>query len=243
MTVVVVVAAGAGGLWFAGRGSHPLTPPPTVVSSTAGTGSYAYSDAGPSHSSQYVWPVLGSYLRDVPTGARVLDLGSGSGGLLASFEGRGWDRVGVDISSSGVEIARKAHPGITFIEADATGDLTSLVGAATFDVVVSTETLEHVALPRLFLKNAFLALKPGGRLVLSVPYHGYLKNLAIAVSDRTDQHFDASWDWGHIKFYSVDSLSALLWEAGFERLEYQGAGRFPYFWKSMVFVARKPPST
>ena len=93
VTIFLVAAAGAGGLWLTGRGSHPLTLPPTVVSVTPDSDSYVYSDAGPSHSSQYVLPVLDSYLRDIPAGARVLDLGSGTGGLLASFEGRGWDRV------------------------------------------------------------------------------------------------------------------------------------------------------
>lgn len=236
----VLAAAGASGLWLTGRGSHTLTPPAGTVSAPADSDSYVYLGGEDNHSASYLWPVLGTYLSDVPTGARVLDLGSGSGDLLASFGNRQWDRVGVDISRTGVEIARRTHSGITFFEGDATGDLTGLVGASTFDVVVSTETLEHVMLPRRFLHNAFLVLKPGGRLVLSVPYHGYLKNLAIALGGDSDQHFDSLTDWGHIKFYSVASLSTLLWEAGFERLEYQGAGRFPYLWKSMVFVGWKP---
>src|SRR5690606_21686368 len=122
-------------------------------------------------------PVVESFLTDVPTAARVLDLGTGTGALLASFEERGWERVGVDISASGIDLARAAHPDITFVLADATEDLSGLLPLGTFDVVVSTETLEHVALPRRFLQNAFAALKPGGRLVISTPYNGYLKHL------------------------------------------------------------------
>lgn len=236
MTVLVVIA----GLWLTGRGRHALSPPTTVGTAADVAAEYAYSDAAPSHSSRYVWPVITSHLTDVPAGARVLDLGSGSGALLASLSGRGWERVGVDISASGVKAAREAFPDITFIEADATGDLSAQVGASSFDVVISTETLEHVVLPRLFVRNAYLVLKPGGRLILSVPYHGYLKNLAIALRGSADQHYDPLWDWGHIKFFSIHTLSTLLWEAGFVDLQFEGAGRFPYLWNSMVFVARKP---
>lgn len=193
----------------------------------------------PPHSSTYVRPVILSYLADVPAGAQVLDLGCGTGELLASLTDRQWIRTGLDISTTGIVEGRRTHPDITFIEADATGDLTNHIALGTFDVVVSTETLEHVTLPRRFLQNAYQALKPGGRLVLSVPYNGYVKQLAVAALGRTDGYYNPLWDWGHIKFYSVDTLSALLWDAGFDRLEYQGAGRVPYLWKSMVFVAHK----
>jgi SAM-dependent methyltransferase len=37
-------------------------------------------------------------------------------------------------------------------------------------VVLSTETLEHVAEPQDFLDEAFRCLRPGGRLLLTVPF-------------------------------------------------------------------------
>jgi hypothetical protein len=42
---------------------------------------------------------------------------------------RQWRRT-VDMSTQGIQLARQAHPDITFIEADATGDLKSLIGKA-----------------------------------------------------------------------------------------------------------------
>jgi 2-polyprenyl-6-hydroxyphenyl methylase/3-demethylubiquinone-9 3-methyltransferase len=238
IVLAAITIAGAAVMWT-GSGRHRLDDP--VQARTSATApAYPYHDGAPSHPSSYIWPAVTARIGDLPSGTRILDLGCGSGALLASLEGRGWERVGLDISASGIEMARATHPEVTFVLGDATGDLTSVLEHGSFDVVISTETLEHVQLPRRFLSNAYDALKPGGRLVISVPYNGYLKTLAVALLGRGDQYYNAGWDWGHIKFFSVDSLAQLLWEAGFTGLEYEGVGRAPYFWKSMVFVATKP---
>jgi len=42
---------------------------------------------------------------------------------------------------------------------------------------------------------------------------------------------------GHIKFWSRATLTALLAEEGFTVAHFEGAGRLPYLWKSMVVVA------
>lgn len=52
-----------------------------------------------------------------------------------------------------------------------------------------------------------------------------------------DSHYTALWDGGHIKFFSVKTLSQLLQEAGFKDLQFKFAGRFPYLWKGMLVSA------
>ena len=111
-----------------------------------------------------------------------------------------------------------------------------------FDFVVSLEVIEHLFDPRLFLRRTFHALKPGGLLILSTPYHSYLKNVVLALSGRLDAHFTVLWDGGHIKFFSWPTLRTLLEEAGFLDLRFCGAGRVPFLWKSMVVSARRPSS-
>jgi len=109
--------------------------------------------------------------------------------------------------------------------------------------VLSLEVVEHLFDPRGFAKTAHDLLKPGGILVLSTPYHGYLKNLALALTGKMDAHFTALWDGGHIKFWSKKTLGMLLTEAGFTNLEFHLAGRIPPVAKakakSMIVVARK----
>ena len=54
-----------------------------------------------------------------------------------------------------------------------------------------------------------------------------------------DSHFTALWDGGHIKFWSRRTLSLLLDECGFQIIDFEGAGRVPFLWKSMIVVATK----
>lgn len=89
-------------------------------------------------------------------------------------------------------------------------------------------------------KVCYAALKPGGKLVSSTPYHGYLKNLLISLVGGWDRHANPLWDGGHIKLWSRRTLSALLTEAGFKDLQFAGAGRLPGLHMTMVARGIKP---
>jgi len=80
----------------------------------------------------------------------------------------------------------------------------------------------------------------GGTAIVSTPYHGYWKNLALAVTGRMDAHFTALWDHGHIKFWSIATLGELLREAGFVDIRFERLGRVPALAKSMIAVAKRP---
>ena len=203
--------------------------------------SYDYYTAAEECSHVYLLPILGTLLNDLPKGSTVLDLGCGNGSLLSTFQNRGWTLYGSDFSPTGIAIARENFPAIQFFLADAsapTGEIMATVGKV--DAVLTTEVIEHLYDPRGFLRNAYELLKPGGRIVLSTPYHGYLKNLVLAATGKMDSHFTALWDHGHIKFWSRKTLTKALLEAGFTDIRFLGAGRLPWMWKSMVLQARVP---
>jgi len=206
-----------------------------------GTTSYEYRAANAEVSHGYLYPVVSPFLKDVPAGAIVVDAGCGNGSFLSLFRNRNWQLKGFDTSPTGIEIARNTYPEITFYLADGqiiSSDLPMLTGQT--DAVISTEVIEHLYNPRGFLKNCFDLLKPGGVLVITTPYHGYLKNLFLAITGKMDQHFTVLWDHGHIKFWSRSTLELVLRETGFTNVEFAGAGRIPYVWKSMVMKATKP---
>ncbi|HEV7765457.1 MAG TPA: hypothetical protein VGQ76_10680 [Thermoanaerobaculia bacterium] len=79
-------------------------------------------------------------------------------------------------------------------------------------------------------------LAPGGIGIISTPYHGYLKNLAVVASGRFDRHFDPLWEGGHLKFFTLAKLHELFEESGFTRYELHRVGRVPLLAKSVLAV-------
>ena len=83
----------------------------------------------------------------VEQGTRVLDIGCGNGAISAWFHSQGCEVVGIDASRSGIEMARKAHPDIRFEEQPINPDLLENIDEEPFDIVVSTEVVEHLYAP------------------------------------------------------------------------------------------------
>jgi 2-polyprenyl-3-methyl-5-hydroxy-6-metoxy-1,4-benzoquinol methylase len=90
----------------------------------------------------------------------------------------------------------------------------------TVDLVISSDVIEHFYRPADLLESAAALLGPEGHLLIGTPYHGYLKNLVLSVTGRMDAHFTALWDGGHIKFFSVKTLSQLIAAYGFTDLRF-----------------------
>lgn len=170
--------------------------------------------------------------------SRVLEIGCGDGHLASEISRMGHHVVGVDLAEDSIGRARKWYPDLQFEPGSAFENLSSL--ATEIDFVVSVEVIEHLMRPDLFLRNAFDALKPGGEILITTPYHGYLKNLLLSLTNRWDRHFTVDWVGGHIKFFSIRTLKTMVEKAGFESLAYTGIGRVPLLSKSILCHARRP---
>lgn len=201
---------------------------------------YRYDSAELGHAHDYLLPTVLRVLGGVEMAGerRLFELGCGNGSVAQVLSVRGWDVTGVDPSVEGIAQAQAAYPALQFATGSAYDDLAASYGQ--FPVVLSLEVVEHVYAPRHYARTVYDLLQAGGTAIISTPYHGYWKNLALALSGRLDVHFTALWDHGHIKFWSMRTLGELLREAGFVDVRFERVGRVPALAKAMIAVAKKP---
>lgn len=203
----------------------------------AGYNDYGYLNSDPRHTFSYIQgPLLALLSKD--KNRHILDLGCGNGYLVNHLVSLGYDAYGTDASADGIAIAKQYHPDRFFVQDLSTDQLPEQLQAISFDTIVSTEVIEHLYDPKGFIEFCKRNLQAGGELVISTPYHGFFKNLMLSLFDKWDDHFDPLWRGGHIKFWSRRTLSRLLAKEGFKVTGFEGCGRIPYFWKSMIIKAK-----
>jgi len=170
----------------------------------------------------------------VGTGARVLDVGCRYGALTREYL-EGNEVVGVDIDRRALEEAAKL--GIEPVWGDASEPLP--LGDETFDVVVLGELLEHLPLPQQTVAEARRVLRPGGRLVGSVPNAYRLKGRLSFLVGRPPEP-----DPTHLHLFSPGDVRRLLAEFDQVQLRFVAGRLTPLhsrlFANDICFRARKP---
>jgi 2-polyprenyl-3-methyl-5-hydroxy-6-metoxy-1,4-benzoquinol methylase len=201
---------------------------------------YKWTDAAATSAHAYTLPSVMRIIDDLNlegASRRVVDIGCGNGAVLNILHNRGYSATGVDPSEEGVNQAHIAYPHLRVEVGSAYDDLAARFGQ--FPIVISLDVVEHCFFPRKYARTLYDLLEEGGTAILSTPYHGYWKNLALALSGSMDRHYTALWDYGHIKFWSMKTLRMLLEEVGFKSIQFARLGRIPPFAKTMVVSARR----
>jgi 2-polyprenyl-3-methyl-5-hydroxy-6-metoxy-1,4-benzoquinol methylase len=134
---------------------------------------------------RYLWPSIEGIIkgRNVQT---ACDVGCGNGSLSNALAALGIAVTGIDPSEKGIEIAKRTFPHVRFFQGNGSEDLAAQYGQ--FDLVVCSEVIEHCYDPAKIVGTIFDLLVPGGLAIITTPYHGYIKNIAIAVSGKWDAH-------------------------------------------------------
>lgn len=155
---------------------------------------------------------------------KVLDAGCGDGeiGKMLQIERR-VNVHGVDISRKGVDLANKK--GLHAKVADISVHIP--FRSNTFDLVISSETIEHVLNPDIFLKEIYRVLKPGGIILITTPNLSSWLNRLIMLIGLYPLFLEASTEVkvgygkfikyfyglqlvGHIHVFNVPALQELL---------------------------------
>ncbi|MDX2196107.1 MAG: class I SAM-dependent methyltransferase [Cytophagales bacterium] len=200
---------------------------------------YSFQSHAAPHTSRYILNKLIPLLSP-DRNKCILDLGCGNGYLVHHLLQLGYNVYGVDTSQSGINIANEKSTGrFYFYDIDSLS-IPEPLAQIPFDTVISLEVIEHIYTPAHFVESCkmFLQQSVGQRhIYISTPYHGYLKNIVLAVAGAMDKHFTALWDGGHIKFWSHSTITQLLQNHHCKVNKIIGCGRIPYLWKSMLVVA------
>ncbi len=198
--------------------------------------------AGHTESYSYIAPEIIAMLRSLCLHS-VLDVGCGDGYLCDLLDKHGFYIAGSEIDPKRVSAAVEAAGHLKFYNLGVQDNPAAILRdhPDKFDAVVSTEVIEHLYAPRQLPQFASQVLKPNGYLIISTPYHGYMKNMVISLLNKWDHHHTALWEGGHIKFWSKKTITSLLKENGYEITRIIGVGRVAYFWKSMIITSRLQP--
>jgi 2-polyprenyl-6-hydroxyphenyl methylase/3-demethylubiquinone-9 3-methyltransferase len=171
-------------------------------------------------------------LGETRAGERVLDLGCGAGRFVAALAAAGADPVGVEVAEAALERARVVAPGADLRRLAPDGSIPLEHGSV--DLVWCSEVLEHVADVGALLAEVRRVLRPDGRLLATVPYHGRAQAAAIALT-RFEAHFDPLGQ--HLRFFTRRSLAASLAFAGLEPRRVAGWGGVPLARRGLVALA------
>ena len=163
--------------------------------------SYGWGDGTANSSLAYLTePVIRELQR---FGARkILDLGCGNGAFSHYLQKQGFEVVGCDIDKQGISIASSSKESEAIFRNIGVYDQPESLEVKDFCAVVSTEVIEHLFFPAALPRFSRAVLKQGGYLIISTPYHGFIKNLLICLTGKWDSHHNPLWDGGHIKFWS-----------------------------------------
>jgi SAM-dependent methyltransferase len=147
-------------------------------------------------------------------GERVLDAGCGTGAHLASICTAGSRGVGLDFSRGMLRVAQQQAPGAAFARADLNREFP--VRRRVFDAVLSALVSEHLVDLQRFFREAFSALRHGGRLVFSA-FH---PELARAGIEANFEHDGTEYRLGAARYTVADYLDRIS-DAGFRKLDWR----------------------
>ncbi|WP_330202753.1 class I SAM-dependent methyltransferase [Cyanobacterium sp. Dongsha4] len=203
---------------------------------------YSYQSSQKSHHHSYLKKPILELLNELPMSLppnrnkrkiSILDLGCGNGSFSNIIAQAGYEVTGVDDSPSGIKFAQQTYGNCQFIQ-ESTYDISPEKLGKKFDVIIAIDVIEHLFYPKELAKVAKKCLNPDGYLIVTTPYNGYWKNLALSIMGKWDQHLTVLWDGGHIKFFSIATLTELLKSQGFSNINFKFAGRLPFLWKDMI---------
>jgi 2-polyprenyl-3-methyl-5-hydroxy-6-metoxy-1,4-benzoquinol methylase len=150
----------------------------------------------------------------IQPGQTLLDLGMGTGGLgkyLSQHQPIVAD--GITLNQAEANIAKEWYRNALVADLDQ-DNIETLFGTNRYDCIVCADVLEHLKNPQNLLTQCVTLLKPGGRLLTSVPNASYCGLVAELVQGDFRYRQEGLLDNTHLRFFTRKSLKRFFDENG-----------------------------
>ena len=162
--------------------------------------------------------VLGGIFQDILStkGAKVLDIGFGTGTLTTKLYENGCEVYGQDFSSRMIELAKAKMPNAKLYQGDFTKGLVPELNTCKFDYIIGTYSMHHLsdAQKKIFFRDLLNQLNEGGKLIIG--------DVAFNTRDELEKcKSEAGDDWDDDEIYFViDELRNEFPNLSFEQKSY-----------------------
>ncbi len=153
----------------------------------------------------------------IPKSSRcVLDVGCCTGNLGAILKERGAYVAGVEIDAEAADLATRKLDRVVIASAEAI-DLP--FQESFFDCVIYGDVLEHLLDPWAAIRRHTSFIEPGGTVITSIPNVQYWRVILNLLRGRWNYTTGGSLDWGHLRFFTLTGMTAMLEQAGYANIE------------------------
>lgn len=161
--------------------------------------------------------VIAARVRD---GERVLDLGTGTGAFGRLLSARGCHVDGLTLSEAERVAAGDGYARLEVMDLER-ADWADAWPPAAYDVVVCADVLEHLRNPEAVMRACHGLLRPGGRLLVSIPNAAYAGMVVDLMHGNWRYGAEGLLDRTHLRFFTRRSFTQALADSGWqaERVE------------------------
>ena len=149
-------------------------------------------------------------VKDAKRPLRILDVGTADGYLGAILKARGHYVAGLDYDPRVVEKARPIYD--RFYQVDV--ERFDFPERSEYDCIIFADVLEHLPDPAAVLRRCVRSLKPGGKIIISVPNAANIVVRLSLLFGRFEYGDRGILDRTHLRFFTRKTFTKLLQESG-----------------------------
>jgi len=150
----------------------------------------------------------------LPGTPALLDIGCGRGQLANAARRLTYRVTGIECHPAALDVARDRVDELLPSDLADYRTITATLDDRKFDVILFADVLEHTVDPLSVLRFYLSFLKPGGRIVVSLPNIACWNRRLALLFGRFDYEDSGIMDRTHLRFFTFRTAQALLGEAG-----------------------------